>query len=234
MLRIDERDLKAKLNEHKSLIGFGSIGDGIANMVAGVFYIVTAWMTPGLERAWEWTRTALGAIIIGVGMAALFSKRLSVAKLYKEIETMNRRASSLIAVKNGGDELSNRYLTYYDEQWECWFLPNHRSFDSYTEDKAKVADYLSTEFKVPQSDFTLGFVGTTTSTKWSTEHNEERTYDYRLYLAAVTRVPDAWVVDGEFSIGSKKCRWMSLDDMQSDKRVYEVNHDVIDMLKDLI
>lgn len=39
MLRIDERELKAKLNEHKSLIGRGSVGDGIGNLVAGVFYI---------------------------------------------------------------------------------------------------------------------------------------------------------------------------------------------------
>lgn len=37
MLSIDERDLKAKLNEHNSLIGVGSIGDGIANLIAGIF-----------------------------------------------------------------------------------------------------------------------------------------------------------------------------------------------------
>lgn len=42
MLSIDERDLKAKLNEHNSLIGVGSIGDGIANLIAGIFYILTA------------------------------------------------------------------------------------------------------------------------------------------------------------------------------------------------
>lgn len=37
MLSIDERDLKAKLNEHNSLIGVGSVGDGIANLIAGFF-----------------------------------------------------------------------------------------------------------------------------------------------------------------------------------------------------
>lgn len=42
VLRIDERDLKAKLNERKSFIGYGSKGDGIANIVAGLFYIPTA------------------------------------------------------------------------------------------------------------------------------------------------------------------------------------------------
>lgn len=49
MLRIDERELKAKLNEHKSLIGRGSVGDGIGNLVAGVFYILTVRTTSGLR-----------------------------------------------------------------------------------------------------------------------------------------------------------------------------------------
>ena len=129
MLRIDERELKAKLNEHKSLIGWGSLGDGISNVIAGVFYIVTAWTASGLQQPVQWTLYALGAIIIVIGVVALFSKRLSAAKLYKEIETMNRRPSSLIAVREG-EKLSNRYLTYYDEPWGCWFLPNHRSCDS--------------------------------------------------------------------------------------------------------
>ena len=39
VLRIDERDLKAKLNERKSFIGYGSKGDGIANIIASLFYI---------------------------------------------------------------------------------------------------------------------------------------------------------------------------------------------------
>ncbi|MBF9694125.1 DUF308 domain-containing protein [Bifidobacterium dentium] len=233
MLRIDERELKAKLNEHKSLIGWGSLGDGISNVIAGVFYIVTAWTTSGLQQPVQWTLYALGAIIIVIGVAALFSKRLSAAKLYKEIETMNRRPSSLIAVRDGG-KLSNRYLTYYDEPWGCWFLPNHRSCDSYSEDKAKISEYLATEFKIPESDFSLGFVGTTTSTKWSTAHNEERTYDYRLYMAKVSAIPAEWQLDGEFNVGSKRCRWMTLDDMRNDSKIYEINFDVIQMLGDLI
>jgi len=146
---------------------------------------------------------------------------------------MNRRPSSLIAVRDG-EKLSNRYLTYYNEQWECWFLPNHRSFDSYSEDKAKVSEYLATEFKIPESDFSLCFVGTTTSTKWSTAHNEERTYDYRLYMATVSVAPESWRRDGEFVVGSKRCRWMTLDDMRNDSEIYEINHDVVQMLTDLI
>lgn len=50
VLRIDERDLKAKLNERKSFIGYGSKGDGIANIVAGLFYIPTACTFTMLRR----------------------------------------------------------------------------------------------------------------------------------------------------------------------------------------
>lgn len=234
MLRIDERDLRSKLNEHRSLIGYGSKGDGIANIVAGLFYIPTAWTFAELPM---WARclfAVLGVVIIALGVASIVCKGLTSEKLYKEIESMNRRASSLIAVKDGMDVLSNRYLTYYDEQWNCWFLPNHRSFDSYEEDKRKLSSYLSSEFKIPSDDFQMRFVGTATSTKFSTAHNEERTYDYRLYLASVIRIPDAWDAEGEFAIGSKKCKWMTVDEMLNDRKIYAINHDVIQMLKDLI
>lgn len=65
MLRIDERDLRSKLNEHRSLIGYGSKGDGIANIVAGLFYIPTAWTFAELPM---WARclfAVLGVVIIG-------------------------------------------------------------------------------------------------------------------------------------------------------------------------
>ena len=77
-------------------------------------------------------------------------------------------------------------------------------------------------------------VGTSTSTKWSTEHQEERTYDYRLYLASVTHLPESWRTDGEFQVGSKRCRWMTVDDMIADPKINDINHDVIHMLKDSI
>lgn len=234
VLRIDERDLKAKLNERKSFIGYGSKGDGIANIVAGLFYIPTACTFTMLPTWARYLFAVLGVVIIALGVASIVCKGLTSEKLYKEIESMDRRASSLIAIKDGTDVLSNRYLTYYDERWNCWFLPNHRSFDSYEEDKRKFSSYLSSEFKIPSDDFQMRFVGTAASTKFSTAHNEERTYDYRLYLASVIRIPDAWDAEGEFAIGSKKCKWMTVDEMLNDRKIYAINHDVIQMLKDLI
>lgn len=76
---------------------------------------------------------------------------------------MNRRASSLIAVRDGADEQANRYLTYYDQQWECWFLPNHSSSGSYEEDKTKLIGYMTSEFKIPSDAFDVKFVGTSTT-----------------------------------------------------------------------
>ncbi|MEO3445618.1 hypothetical protein ABG805_07270 [Bifidobacterium adolescentis] len=93
---------------------------------------------------------------------------------------------------------------------------------------------MTSEFKIPSDAFDVKFVGTSTNTKWSTEHQEERTYDYRLYLASVTHLPESWRTDGEFQVGSKRCRWMTVDDMIADPKINDINHDVIHMLKDSI
>lgn len=156
-------------------------------------------------------------------VSSIVCKGLTSGKLYKEIELMDRRASSLIAVKDGTGVLSNRYLTYCDERWNCWFLPNHRSFDSYEEDRAKLSSYLSLEFKIPSDDFQMRFVNTSTCIKLSVEHNEERTYDYRLYFASVIRIPDVRSVDGESAVGFRKRKRMTVDEMSNDKKTYDIN-----------
>ncbi|MGE4653508.1 hypothetical protein ACEWFU_00295 [Bifidobacterium hominis] len=64
VLRIDERDLKAKLNERKSFIGYGSKGDGIANIIAGLFYIPMACTFTELPTWVRYLFAVLGVVII--------------------------------------------------------------------------------------------------------------------------------------------------------------------------
>ena len=61
-------------------------------------------MTDGLTVPLKVAFTVCGLVIVVMGVAAILSKRLSASKLYKEIIAMNRRASSLIAVRDGADE----------------------------------------------------------------------------------------------------------------------------------
>ncbi|WP_236022507.1 hypothetical protein [Bifidobacterium phasiani] len=143
---------------------------------------------------------------------------------------MNRplRRSSIIAVTDGDG--SNRYLLYHDANWGCDFFPNRAATGDVEADMANAARYLTVEFGIPESDVELKPVGMAESTKYSTEHHEQRDYVYQLYRASLRAVPDGWRGD-RFSVRGKDCRWMTLDEMLADGRINEINHDVVALVR---
>lgn len=58
----------------KVSFGIGSVGDGIANLIAGIFYILTAWTTDGPTMPLKVTFTACGSVIVVMGVTAILSK----------------------------------------------------------------------------------------------------------------------------------------------------------------
>lgn len=97
------------------------------------------------------------------------------------------RRSSIIAVKD-----ANRYLLYRDLGWGCDFFPNHATASSTDEDVRQLTTYFADEFGIPAKDFTLSHICVKDSEKPSTEHDGEvRYYEYTLYRASVTVMPDA-------------------------------------------
>ena len=72
-----------------------------------------------------------------------------------------------------------------------------------------------------------------TTTRNLTHENSRslRYYEYTLYRASVTVMPDAWR-STEFHVGAKDCRWMTLDEMLADPGINKINHDVVAMVRD--
>lgn len=146
------------------------------------------------------------------------------------------RRSSIIGVTDGTDSTANQYLLYHDEGWGCDFFPNRKTVDNIADDIKSLKSYFSKEFKIPEEDFdlveTVKVESPAVSNKKSTEHNdEERYYEYRLYHAKVRSMPDAWS-SNSFVAGSKRCKWMTIDDMLADSRIKDVNSDVVQMVRD--
>ena len=72
-----------------------------------------------------------------------------------------------------------------------------------------------------------------TTTRNLTHENSRslRYYEYTLYRASVTVMPDAWR-STECHVGAKDCRWMTLDEMLADPGINKINHDVVAMVRD--
>ena len=231
VLRIDEAELRARLFEHKEQIGFGPIANGVVIIIEGLFYIPAA-LTSGLDQIFQGLLLALSIIFIFYGVWSLITacrNKYDAITLYEDIANMDRteRRSSIIAVKD-----ANRYLLYRDLGWGCDFFPNHATASSTDEDVRQLTTYFADEFGIPAKDFTLSHICVKDSEKPSTEHDGEvRYYEYTLYRASVTVMPDAWR-STEFHVGAKDCRWMTLDEMLADPGINKINHDVVAMVRD--
>lgn len=229
MLRIDSARLDAMLQRRSPFIGFGAKA---ANMVAAVeaaFLLLTVFTTD-MPLGWRVGYGVLGALAFVYAVIAeimAWVRGYDADALYEELVNMDRTAkrSSIVAVRDGA-----RYLLYHDAGWDCDFFPNHATADGEEENRRLLADYLSTGFGIPKTDFTLTRVGGEAHEKHSTEHDEDRWYEYTLYRADVRSLPAAWRAD-RFRVGSRDCRWMSVDEMMADPRIREVNADVVGMVR---
>lgn len=202
----------------------------MTGFVEGCFLILSAFTVD--IPLWLAVSFGVAATIVTlyslIGLIITWKNGYNAEELYQELKDMDRteKHSSIIAINDG-----NRYLLYHDKGWDCDFFPNHATADSETENLRLLTEYLSAGFEIPKKDFTLVRVTDETHEKYSTEHQENRIYDYTLYKANILRMPDAW--RGErFHVDSKDCRWMTTEEMLSDETIREKNHDVVAMVRD--
>lgn len=239
VLRIEESDLDNVLLAHKDAIGSLSVAHGVADAVAGVFYIVTAFsaefpVVPLVVLA------IIGLLFSCYGCQQWFRasrNRYTDRQLFEDIKRMDRTEvrSSLVAVKGCGEYFGNRFLLYHDDGWNCDFLPNRKTMDPAPDESKRLAAWLSEQYDIPCEDFAVSFITDADSKKECAEHdNQIRYYHYRLYCATVSRMPEKWC-NPEFATSSgKQCRWMSVDEMFADERIRQVNGDVITAVRDYL
>lgn len=230
MLRIDKDRLHALLKSHKHDLEMGKVECAV-NVVAAVFYLPAAYSIKNIYLRYALLTLAIIFLIWNICLLVRVIKyHYGVEQLFKDIGNMDIH-SSIVAVRDATSEFKNRYLVYWDDGWGCDFFPNHTMPDADDSDQSIVADYLKNQFEIPDSDFQLRYVTNSHSSKPSTEHdNEIRNYDYRLYEADVKKMPQEWTGD-QFTLGSKKCKWMTLDEMERDKNTKSINGDVISLVR---
>lgn len=245
VLRIDEAELKALLKGHATQIGYRSLPQCLADIIAGL-----GWPMAAFSASWapwiQWPIALLGCIYAVYAAVGVWRSRHRYTDddLLEDIVAKDRteRRSTLIAVRDASEEFANRYLLYWDAGWQCWFLPNRATNASVDVETGELSRWLSDNYEIPASDVRLQFVVEHESAKYSTEHQETRYYEYRLYKADALRLPDAWqkrsevvghaagVADAEFTVAGRECRWMTVAQMQKDPRIMQVNADVVGFL----
>lgn len=105
------------------------------------------------------------------------------------IEKLNtiQHNHSLVAIKDTFSVESKRYLTYYDEKWECKLFLNFKTIEEDNENN--LIENLSSNLSINRSSIRCEIKENQVDEKYSVSHKEMRTYNHRLYEVSISNFP---------------------------------------------
>lgn len=238
-LLIDSTSLKYLLEKKRDCIGH-KLSEGIENTFAGIGYLASMVIAEYKNVGFLSGKTVKIVLILigiiyfirGVVMIVKSVKEpYNQDKMYEDIEKLNEvtHPFSIVAIKDTFNQYPNRYLLYYDERWDCKFFPSYKTVDN-NEDNIK--EKLSGQLKIDKEKIELEYKTFEMHNKFSVSHNENRVYAHRAYAAKMTAFSDVMKND-EFEIDGIRFYWLTINDMEKDERIMEVNSDVVGLIKSM-
>ncbi len=144
---------------------------------------------------------------------------------------MKEHPHSIVLIKDTFHSNDNRFLLYYDARWNCRLFLNYATITSdYELDMENIVRHLQMELKVSKNNLDGAFAFEKVHEKYSVSAKENRCYRHRFYRFLIKQF-DEKIEQDSFEIDGKKFYWMSIAEMEQDKRIMEVNSDIVSMVK---
>ncbi len=137
-------------------------------------------------------------------------------------EIINRKSHqfSIVAIVNS----AGQFLQVYDTRWKCWLFPYFRYKEP---NKENIDNEVST---LLNDDVTTVYIASSKHCKYSVSDSVYKVYDHTLYgIKTTTLTTD--MAESEFDLKGQKYKWMSINEMESDSRIMEINDDIIAFVK---
>ena len=147
--------------------------------------------------------------------------RLSICKI--------QHNHSLIAIKDTFDNEQQRFLVYDDERWDCKLFLNYKTSDY--DNEAYMIENISADLGIAKRNISCKYITSKVQEKYSVSHNENRIYNHRLYEVTIHKFPEI-MKKADFVVNGKHYYWMTIEEMEKDKRIMSVNMDVVDFVKE--
>ncbi len=145
--------------------------------------------------------------------------------------SLKEHPHSIVLIKDTFRPNSNRFLVYYDARWDCRLFLNYATItDDFSKDEENIAKHLQMELKVPTDQMESAFEFEKVHEKYSPTSNENKCYRHRFYKFIFNQFTDK-IMQDEFEIDGKKFYWMSIAEMEADKKIMERNEDVVGFVK---
>lgn len=186
--------------------------------------LIEDWEYTGLPKA-SWTRidkiVEISEWDMDCKIGELSDRDLAkILQLAKEALTRTYHEFSLLAIVNP----SGQYLQKWDDRWETWLFPYVKSTDNNQEN---VDVYVS---KLLCKDVSVKYITYAKHCKYSVSDNVYKIYNHKLYKLLLNIIPEN-MTEQTFVIDGNKYKWMSIEEIENDARIMEVNDEVVAFVK---
>ena len=157
-------------------------------------------------------------------------------ELFKEISKkseIERVMFSIIIIKDEFTEYPNKFLVYEDKRWGCNLFLNFYMQDNNGEnEKDNILKSVSNYLKIGKNNMVIDYLFMKESTKYSPTAHKNKSYDFHYYYLKIKNEAFADNMKQEaFEIDGRNYKWMSMDELMSDKATMERNADVLRVIK---
>lgn len=241
-LLVDETKLDLLLEKKRKHLGHASYLSHVNNATSSAMLLAGALtgsfpdarFLAGEQMKWLSVAVGIWGIFWSVcGMISACMNKYGVDELRKDIHDLNEveHPYSIIAIKDSFNKYPNRYLLYYDRNWDCSFFPNYKTAEADNENN--IRQRLSAELKLGVENITVEKRGFSIHTKYSVRSKQYKTYAHTLYQVVLDVFPKQLKAD-TFIIDGKQYCWRTICEMEADKQIQEKNLDVVAFVKNNI
>ena len=135
------------------------------------------------------------------------------------MDNKSEHKHTILIIKN-----KDKYLQYFDERWNSYLFLNTKVQGSVNE--KELIKFIEERFNI--KDVTLEYKFDKVHSKYSPTANKEKTYHHYFYLVKAN------IPEEDFTMDNINYKWLSMNYLETDKKIIEEIEGVKDTSSDLI
>lgn len=142
---------------------------------------------------------------------------------------MHKHTHAIIMIKNEEE----KYLQYYDNRWNSYLFINVKlTSDNGKEKITQIKKDLVGKLNVNEEDITIKLEFDRIHSKYSESAKKEKEYHHYFYKVNIEGLSNN-NSSSNIIINDIEYKWFSMKELENDKRIMEINSDIVNMIKDI-
>lgn len=132
---------------------------------------------------------------------------------------------AIIVIKNS----KNEYLQYFDEIWNSYLFLNCKLEKN---DELYINTFVSKKLNINIDNISSKYIDKKVHKKFSQSAKREKEYEHYFYETKINNISKNLLLK-DFSLNNINFSWFSYEELMNNKRIVEVNNDIINYVKKL-